>query len=481
MARARLRFLSDEERQALHEQTLRVLATAGVAYNSREAIDLLADAGAQVDRERLTARLDEDLIQTALGTSPGEVLLAARDPSRDLVIGGGNPLSVCSDGTATYLLDDETGERLPGSADRLRTVMRLLDSLPQCDYVWPSLSARDLDPVTANLEIEYISLVECAKHLQDEVRGPEFVAPLVDILEAVAGAPLRERPIFSAINCTVAPLQHDPEMTAATIELARHGVPIFIMPMPLMGTTAPASFLGNCVVTMAEMLSTVVLLQLAAPGCALVAAPEPAIADMRTGQYVCAAPEATLACLASLEMCRFYGLPTQLGGLGGDARYPDYQEGAEAAKPALLAALAGADSLVGFGTLDGAQSFSLADAVLDNDVMACIRRLIGDTTVTPETSLLDDILAVGPGGHFLSRRATRDMLHNGSVWEPMVLRRGRAAGDPKALVLEAAARARELLRTHQAPPLDDDVTRYAEDVIARYARTRGARSAGPSR
>ena len=96
--------------------------------------------------------------------------------------------------------------------------------------------------MTANLEIEAISL-ECSKHLQDEVRAPE--KPLLEILEAVAGASLADRPSSAPINCTIAPLQHDPEMTEASIILARAGVPICIMPMPLTGTTAPMSVMGT--------------------------------------------------------------------------------------------------------------------------------------------------------------------------------------------------------------------------------------------
>ena len=472
MARARLNYLTDADRQQIHERTVEVLEKVGVRFHLPEAIELLAAAGAEVDRNDLSARIPWSLVEEALKTVPRRVLLAARDPERNVVLGDGS-LSVCSDGTATYLLDDATGERLPGSADRLRTVMRLLDALPQCDYVWPSLSARDLDPRTANLEIEYISLAECSKHLQDEVRGPEFVAPLVDLLEAVAGASLRERPIFSAINCTVAPLEHDPEMTKATLELARRGVPIVVMPMPLMGTTAPASLLGAAVVNMAELLSTVVLLQLAAPGCAVISAPEPAVADLRTGLYQCGAPEAFLMTLACLEMSARYGLPTQGGGLGGDGRYPDFQEGAEGAAAALLIALSGADSMVGFGTLDGAQSFSLAQAVLHDDAMAMVRRLAGEEPVDERSALVDDILAVGPGGHFLGRRSTRELGHSGRVWEPAVFRRGQARGGPSRLVEEAAARAVEILATHEPEPLGDDVTRYVERVIADFAAVTG--------
>ena len=222
------------------------------------------------------------------------------------------------------------------------------------------------------------------------------------------------------------------------------------MPMPLMGTTAPASPIGTCIVSMAEILSTVVLLQSRRSRLRPYRRPRARGADMRTGQYVCGAPEATVASIASLEMCRFYGLPNQLGGLGGDARYPDLQEGSEGA---LSAALGGArrrrfpGGLP--GTLDGAQSFSLADAVLDNDAMAAVRRLLGECAVDPSASLLEDVVRWGPVGIF-GWRSTRAMLPAGRLWEPGVFRRGRAQGDPKALVREAAARAAELLQTHEA-------------------------------
>jgi trimethylamine---corrinoid protein Co-methyltransferase len=184
-----------------------------------------------LDRERLTARLPRELVARCLETAPRTVLLAARDPGHDVWLGDGS-LSFTSDGTATYVLDDESGELHEGSAADLRTVMRLFDALPDVDYVWPTISARDLDPRTANLEIEAISFRSCSQTRADEVRGPEYVAPLLEMIAAVGGAPVAERPVFSTINCTVAPLAHDGAMTEASIALARAGVPIVVMPMP---------------------------------------------------------------------------------------------------------------------------------------------------------------------------------------------------------------------------------------------------------
>ena len=467
MTRPLLHLLSDEERATLHEQTLTVLEEVGVAFNTPMAMDVLEGTEAILDRDRLTARLPRELVMRCLETAPRKLLLAAREPANDVWLGDGS-VSFTSDGTATYVVDDETGERHEGSADYLRTIMRLFDALPDCDYVWPTISARDLDPLTANLEIEAISFRSCAKHVQDEVRGPEYVAPLIEIMSAVAGAPPAERPIFSTINCTVAPLAHDGAMTEASIALARAGVPIAIMPMPLMGTTAPITVAGVTVICMAEMLSAVVLFQLAAPGCPLIASPEPASADLRSGLYVCGSPEGGAATLACIEMSKqVYGLPTQGGGFGGDAKAPDFQDGVEGG--GILDLLVGADSLVGLGCFDGAQATSLATIVLHNDAAGMVKREMQGARFDAASCLVDDIRAVGPGGHYMGRRSTREQARD--VWQPSVMRRGTyEASRGRTLIQDALDRARELLATHEVQPLPDDVDRHIDEVIADYRR-----------
>jgi trimethylamine--corrinoid protein Co-methyltransferase len=467
MTRPLLSLLSAEERATLHEQTLTVLEEVGVAFNTPMAMEVLEGTEAILDHDRLAARLPRELVMRCLETAPRKLLLAAREPANDVWLGDGS-VSFTSDGTATYVVDDETGERHEGSADYLRTITRLFDALPDCDYVWPTISARDLDPLTANLEIEAISFRSCAKHVQDEVRGPEFVAPLIEIMSAVAGAPPAERPIFSTINCTVAPLAHDGAMTEASIALARAGVPIAIMPMPLMGTTAPISVAGVTVICMAEMLSAVVLFQLAAPGCPLIASPEPASADLRSGLYVCGSPEGGAATLACIEMSKqVYGLPTQGGGLGGDAKAPDFQDGVEGG--GVLDLLVGADSLVGLGCFDGAQATSLATIVLHNDAAGMVKREMQGARFDVASCLVDDIRAVGPGGHYMGRRSTREQARD--VWQPSVMRRGTyEASRGRTLIQDALERAHELLATHEVQPLPDDVERHIDAVIADYRR-----------
>ena len=62
MAQARVTYLSEGEKDFIHEQTLRVLAEVGVAYNSPTRDRPASPRPArEVDRERLTAKLTWEL------------------------------------------------------------------------------------------------------------------------------------------------------------------------------------------------------------------------------------------------------------------------------------------------------------------------------------------------------------------------------------------------------------------------------------
>ena len=477
MARPRLTYLSREDREFVHEQATRVLAEIGIGYNTPEAIDLLAEAGAQADRAALTARLPWELVERCLLTCPHEVRLAGRDPRHDVVVGDGS-LTFCADGTATYMLDERTGRREEGSAEWLRKAMRLYDALPEVDYAWPTISARDLDPLTAGLEIEAISLANLSKHVQDEVRDPAHAAPLIEIFEAVAGGSLWDRPVFSTIDCTVAPLQHEREMTEATMAMVRAGVPVLVLPMPLSGTTGPMSVLGTMIVTVAELLSAVVLFQLAQPGCGIISGMGAGVADMRSGLYLCGAPECALMNVIGIEMSHFYGLPCTASAITCDAKASNQQAGAEGMLTGTSCALAGADTILAFGCSDGAQSLSLAKVMLDCDSVGALRRLVREDPIDETRALFDDIAAVGIGGHYLGRKSTRQLHRAGEVWQPALWQRGpfeQYQGRP--LAGEAADRADELLRTHEVAPLPEDVAAEIDAVIERYARTVGASGA----
>jgi trimethylamine---corrinoid protein Co-methyltransferase len=468
VAKARITYLSDDDQQFIHEKTLQVLAEVGVAYNSPKAIDLLAAAGAQVDREALTAKLTWDVIEPALATVPNEILLAGIDPAHDVVLGGERWLCT-SDGLTTYWYDDLSGERRPGTSDDLGLITRLCDAMPEIDYLWPTLQSGEVEGGLMPLAMQATMVRNSAKHVQDEVRTPQMVGPILEIYEAACGAALTERPCFSVTNCTIAPLQHDREMTEAGLQLCRRGVPIFVLPMPQVGTTGPGTVLSDCIVNMAELLSGIVLYQLAEPGCATISGVGAGVADLRTGGYIAAGPEIGLINMICIEMSRFYGLLTQATGMSSDAKAANFQCGSEGGMTALVAALLGSDSLIAAGGLDGVQQSSLAKIVLDCDQIGALRRYRRDDAIDEAHALIDDIKAVGIGGHFLGRKSTRQYGRT-EVWRPAVFQRGTFEEfKGKPLVEAAVERAYAVLDAWRPAPLPDDVDRHIDTVIADYA------------
>jgi len=470
VSKPQLTLLSCEDKTFLHERVLEVLEEVGIAFNSPKALDVLAAAEVPVDRDRLSARIPRELVEKCLSMVPQQVLLAGRKSEHDIWLGKAPLPAFTSDGSATYVLDDASGRLREGTLADLRRFYRLLDALPEADVTWSTVSPRDLDPRTSLLEIVKAAFSESTKHTQDGVRQPELVPPLIDILEAVSGAPLAERPLFSAIDCTVAPLQHDPRMTDACLDLVAHKVPIVVMPMPLSGTTAPMSLSGTCIVHLAELLSAVVLFQLRSPGCPIVASTAAAVADMRTGGYLCAGPEKALLNLALTEMCKDYRLPTEADGVGSDAMTADFQAGAEGMATGLFAALAGADAIIAFGCLGGAEVTSLAKVMLDCETVRTIEKTLQEVSVQADSTVLDDIRDVGIGGHYLGCKSTRRLVRDGQSFQSRLFRRGLSGTSvPPSIVLEAAERAERLIAAHQAEPLDDDVTTYIDGIIRDFS------------
>ena len=471
--------LSAAEKDALHQRVLHVLEHVGIGVGSAVALDLLSEAGACVDKGLRTATLPPELVESCLEKAPGSVRLAARDAAHDLLVGAGSPLACCTDGMATMVFDDVTGEVRDSTRDDLAYYYGLYDALEELDFIWTSLTLGERDPLRVGLETDLIALESTSKHVQSVVaHSPEQVPPLLEMLEAIAGAPLPERPIYSSLHCPVSPLRFEGDKLDASIELARHGVPILIHPLPLLGTTAPMSVLGTTVITLAEILAAVTIFQLAAPGCALMVVAIGGSTHLRTGQYLCGAPEVALVNMAGLAMTRQYGLPSMSAGMSSDAKAANFQAGSEGALMAVSSVLCGANILTGAGLVDSDMAVSTAKAVLDCDTIGSVKRLLEVPDAVDDTStLMEDIAAVGPGGQFLARRSSRENSRRGEIWRPSAFQRdGLSAYAGRSLVSDALERAAALLAMHVPTPIPDDARSAARAAFERYARGAGSDS-----
>jgi trimethylamine--corrinoid protein Co-methyltransferase len=152
------------------------------------------------------------------------------------------------------------------------------------------------------------------------------------------------------------------------LDCVEWGIPIEIVPVTLMGLIAPVTLVGATVFHVADVLGGLTMAQLVKPGAPVLFGGAPATFHMRRASSPMAAIEALHLDVAYAEVANYLGLPTQGYMALSDGKVLDAQAGAETFGSALLAALAGLNSVSGPGMLDYILVFSLEKLVFDNDI-----------------------------------------------------------------------------------------------------------------
>lgn len=461
-----LQVLSDEEKAEVHERSLRLLSRVGMRVDTDLGRQLLRQAGAEVDETRHIVRFPRDLIEASLQATPKHFSLGARRPGWDLPMNGGE-CTLLIDGEAVFVLDAQGERRMATEQDWLDAT-RLIDAIDEVGVYWSMVRPAGRGEGIAEL-VEYWSRLfrNFSKHIQEVTPGPQHAPWLLEALQIVFGdrETIRRKHPWSFLLCPLSPLALEAPFTDAYLALSGWNIPVGIMPMPLLGATAPGSLIGTVVLGNCEVLGTLCLIQAAEPGTPVLYAPALAVMNPRTGQYSGGAVENALLSAAVVEMGRYYGLPVEASGFATDHHIPSIQAGYERALSALLATLAWPDILVGPGLLGGSTILSLEQLLIDVELFRLCRQ--ARQGIRCEQFLEEVVERVGPGGNFLAERATRDAFRSGECFVSRLGTHGTyeqwvAAGRP-GLVEEARTRVNEILATHQPMPLDE----YAEAGLAR--------------
>jgi len=469
----RFDVLSGAELGEVHTRSLEVLQRIGVEVGSPSVLERLAEAGVSVDPKERRARFVPEFVEAAVARSPRRIVLAARSPGCDLVLDGDNGY-LGLDGCAAEVIDPETGERRPSSKEDVATVTRLADALPEIGFVWQPAAARDVPPAVQPLHELHAQLRSTGKHIQMMTAVTAHAARgVVEMAGLAAGgaSALRERPIVSTFQCSTSPLVYEGGALDAAVIFAEAGLPCGFVVMPIACATGPATWGGTLVQSNAEVLAGVVILETLAPGAATFYGSCATVMDLRSGAAACGGPEDLLLQMASTQLARHYDLPVSIGTFATGAKSPDWQAGLENGLSGLASAFAGADMLCGAGLLYGARVCSAEQVVLDAEIFALLRHLVG-VPAEAGSDVLDVIGAAGPGGEFLSQRHTLTTMRR--LWIPRLFDRAEwseweAAGRPGPR--EAAReRMREILAGDRPEYLEPGLDAEIQGVLERYER-----------
>ncbi len=468
-----VQVLSEEERDQIHEHSLGILGKTGVRVDTAQGRRFLENAGAEVDEGSHIVRFPRRLVEESLRLAPKEFSLGARRPGWDLLMNGGD-CTLLVDGEAMFVLDRKTGERRLGTVHDWLEATRLIDAVDEVGLYWAMLETSDRGDTMADY-VGYLRALfgNFSKHVQDSISSPEQAPWLLEVLQVIFGdrQALREKHPQSFLLCPQTPLVIEGPHTDAYLSLLGWDIPLAVMPMPLMGATAPGSLIATAVVGNCEVLAMLCLLQAAAPGTPFIYAPALAVIDPRSGRYGAGAIEHSLLGAAVTEMGRYYNLPVEASGMGTDHHVPGIQPAYERAAGGMLPALSWPDILVGPGLLSGSMILCLEQLLIDAEVFRMFKRARQGIAAEDERWLDEVIQRVGPGGGFLDDRSTVAGIRGGEWYLPQIglhdtFEAWEASGRPH-LLEEMRQKVDEILATHEPLPLGEDVERELDRIQQR--------------
>ena len=473
----RLQVLTEAEKAQVHERSLNILARTGVRVDSAGGREILKKAGARVDETSRIVRFTKDQIETALKQAPQKFTLGARRPGWDVSLNSGE-CNLLMDGEGTTVLDRKTGKHLDPTFDDWLEAIRLADALDDIGMYWRIVGASDRSEAIPDY-VDYLVTIfrNFSKHIQDPIYSREQAPWFLEVLQTVFGSreTIRQNHPVSYVLCPQSPLVIDDIYTDAYLELIGWNIPVAIMPMPLMGATAPASMISTLITANCEILATLCLIQAAEPGTPVIYASVAALMDPRTGMLKSDAIESGILSAATVEMARYYGLPVETTGSGTSQFAPNIRSGYDRALSALAAVLSWPDILVGAGLLGGALILSLEQMLIDTETFRICRQAHRGV-VSGDGKWLDDVIdRVGPGGHFLDQPSTVAALHDGEWYidefgMTATFEEWKSAGK-REIIEDACEKVDQILSSHQPLPLDEDIDQELERIKKKAKET----------
>lgn len=447
-----VQILSKEQLSQFQSATLEILKEVGIHCPSEKALKIYAEHGANVDFTTQIVKIPPESVLEAMAHAPRFYTMGARSKAHDIVLDGKSTY-LATDGCGVETIDFVTRQRRPSCKDDVAAMARVADALSSIGFYWPIVSAQDF-PSTAPLHELDASYNNTVKHIQSEtVMGERLAHYAVEMAGIIAGDEknLRKRPPLSLLVCCIAPLSLDRDGIESALVLAKAGLPVGFMSMANTGSTAPATLAGTVALADAEIVSAMVLIQMAAPGAPVFHSLMPGIMHPRTGAYLATAWEVTLLYPVGVELAHAWGVPTLAGVFATDAQVPGWQSAGDCASSLMLCALTGAETGSGLGLLEACTLLYPEEIILDSDLYHRIRIEAAGLDTSPEALALDVIKEVGPRGQFLRHRHTREHMRK-RVFSDLTAQSDPAGGfrDPVEVAREKAA---WILKNHAPEPL----------------------------
>ena len=469
---APLEILTSEQVERILVAAYRVLEEAGLEIRSAAAREVYRSNGALVDEATQMVRIGRGLIEAQLVHAPERFVLHARDPARDLHVGG-NVVNFGPVGGAPNISDVEGGRRY-GDLEGFRNILRLTHTLGILHWQGGIV----VEPVDIPVPIRHLEIFKAHIECADIVWAARGVGG-VQAEDAIAmsaiehGCTVEElavRPTLLTVTNVNSPRRVDEEILDNIVVMARHGQCVVITPFTLMGAMAPITLAGALVQQTAEALGIIALCQMVRPGAPCVMGGFTSNVDMRTGSPAFGTPEYVHAVIAGAQIGRRLKLPVRTSAVNASP-VVDAQSTYETAF-SLQAAILSHSHLINHaaGWLEGGLTASLEKIVVDAELLRNWAAILKPVSFDDDDLAVEAIKGVPVGGHFFGSAHTLARYET-AFYRPLLSDWSNFENWTDAGSRNATQRAtgiwKKMLAEHVPPPLDPAIREAIEAYVAR--------------
>ena len=462
--------LNAEALEIIEANAETILAEIGVNFvDCPEALERWRAAGAEVTGERV--RIPRGLARQLCATAPASFTQAARNPERNVEIGGRN--LVLAPVYGPPFVRSASGGRRYATMEDFRNFVKLgymskwlhHSGGTVCEPTDIAVNKRHLDMLHAHMTLSdkpYMGSVTDPVRAEDSVAMSKllFGAEFVD-----------QNTVMTSLINVNSPLTFDSVMMGALEVYAKANQAAIISPFIVGGAMAPTTVAGTLTQVLAEVLAGVAYSQLIRPGAPVIFGAFVTSIDMNSGAPTFGTPEAAMITYGAGQLARRLGLPYRSGGAFCGSKLPDAQAGYESANSLNMALLAGVNFMLhAAGWLEGGLVASYEKFVMDADQLGALHHIAQGVDMSEEGQAMDALREVGPGGHFLGCAHTQAHFQ-GAFWRSQLLDykpfetwEEEGGRDTQTL---AGARVARLLAEYQAPAIDQSIREALEDFVSR--------------
>ncbi|MFC4733373.1 trimethylamine methyltransferase family protein [Salipiger abyssi] len=450
-------LLTEEALQVIEENAEIVLEEIGVNFvNNPGALARWKEAGAEIEGERV--RIPRGLARKLCATAPSRFTQVARNPAKNVEIGGRN--LVLAPVYGPPFVHDAMGGRRYATLEDFRNFVKLGQMSRWLHHSGGTVCEPTDIPVNKrHLDMLHSHMTLSDKPFMGSVTEPSRAQDSVDMCGVLFGeAFVQQNTVMTSLININSPLTFDDVMMGALEVYAANNQACIISPFIVGGAMAPVSVAGTLTQVLAEVLAGVAYSQLVRPGAPVIFGAFVTSIDMNSGAPTFGTPEAAQITYGAGQLARRLGLPYRSAGSFNGSKLPDAQAAYETSNTLNNGLLAGVNFMLhSCGWLEGGLVASYEKFVMDADQLGVLHKMAAGVSVDESAQAMDALREVGPGGHYLGCAHTQAHFKT-AFWRSELLdykpfETWSEEGGRDTMQL-ASDRVRKLLDSYQKPEMD---------------------------